>query len=54
MHRAATFGALVMIAVQVSGKATRDAIFLSHFDVTQLPVMIMGAVTLFHAVAPSF
>jgi AAA family ATP:ADP antiporter len=48
--RAATFFALVsatlMIAHQVSGKATRDAIFLSHYDVTQLPKMVIVAALL--------
>ncbi len=36
--------AVVMIAQQVAGKAARDALFLSHFDVTQLPkAVIAGA-----------
>ena len=35
--------AVVMIAHQVSGKATRDALFLSTFDVTSLPQMFIGA-----------
>jgi AAA family ATP:ADP antiporter len=32
-----------MIAFQVGSKATRDALFLSSFNVTSLPVMILGA-----------
>ena len=35
--------AAVMIAHQVSGKATRDALFLSTFDITSLPNMFVGA-----------
>ncbi len=46
----ATFFALVsatlMIAHQVGGKATRDAIFLSYYDVTQLPKMVIVAALL--------
>jgi len=45
--RAATLFALIsatlMIAHQVGGKATRDAIFLSHYDVTQLPKLVIVA-----------
>ena len=38
---AATF----MIAQQIAGKATRDALFLTYFDVSQLPMAMMaGAV----------
>ena len=37
----ATIAAAVMIAQQVGGKATRDALFLSNFEVTSLPVMVM-------------
>jgi len=33
--------AMVMISQQVAGKATRDALFLSHFDVRQLPKVVM-------------
>jgi AAA family ATP:ADP antiporter len=41
----ALFAATTMIAQQVAGKATRDALFLSNFDVTNLPkVMIASAV----------
>ena len=38
---AAAFGAAVLIASQVAGKATRDALFLSHFSVTSLPLMVI-------------
>jgi AAA family ATP:ADP antiporter len=41
----ALFAATTMIAQQVAGKATRDALFLSNFNVTNLPkVMIASAV----------
>ncbi|HEY7679265.1 MAG TPA: hypothetical protein VIC04_02020, partial [Terriglobia bacterium] len=40
---AAMLTAAVMIAHQVGGKATRDALFLSTFDVTSLPEMFIGA-----------
>ena len=40
---AAMFTAAGMIAQQVGGKATRDALFLSTFDVTSLPAMFIGA-----------
>jgi hypothetical protein len=36
-------GAAVMIAQQTGGKATRDALFLTHFEITSLPVMISAA-----------
>lgn len=46
----ATFFALIsatfMIAHQVGGKATRDAIFLSQYDITQLPKMVIVAALL--------
>ncbi|MEE8343491.1 MAG: MFS transporter, partial [Gammaproteobacteria bacterium] len=32
-----------MIAHQVAGKATRDALFLSHFDVSNLPKVVIAA-----------
>lgn len=35
--------AAAMIANQVAGKATRDALFLSNFEVTALPFMLIGA-----------
>ena len=35
--------ATVMIAQQAAGKAARDALFLSHFDVTQLPKVMIAA-----------
>jgi len=38
---AAGFGAAAMIANQVAGKATRDAMFLTHFPVSALPVMVI-------------
>ncbi len=36
-----TLVALLMIATQVAGKATRDALFFSNFDVTALPEMLV-------------
>ncbi len=43
--RFAILTAVVIIAHQVAGKATRDALFLTHFDVTDLPkAVILGAV----------
>lgn len=38
--------ATLMIAHQVAGKATRDALFLSEFDVTALPKMVMASAVL--------
>ncbi len=38
--------ATLMIAHQVAGKATRDAVFLSHYDVTDLPKIVIGAAVL--------
>lgn len=38
--------AMLMIAHQVAGKATRDALFLSQFDVTVLPKMVMASAVL--------
>ena len=35
--------ATLMIAHQIAGKATRDAIFLTHYDVTNLPKMVLIA-----------
>ena len=40
---AAAFTACGMIAHQVGGKAARDAIFLSNFEVTDLPKMLIAA-----------
>ena len=40
---AAAAGAAVMIANQVGAKATRDALFLSNFDIDDLPYMLIGA-----------
>ena len=42
----ALVSATLMIAHQVAGKATRDAVFLSHFDITQLPKMVIVAALL--------
>ena len=39
----AMLGAAAMIAHQVGGKATRDTLFLSSFDVTSLPIMLIGS-----------
>jgi hypothetical protein len=36
-------GSGAVIAQFVAGKATRDALFLAEYDVTRLPVMVMGA-----------
>lgn len=38
--------ALVLIAQQVAGKATRDALFLSSFDVSTLPIVMAVAAVL--------
>ena len=40
---AAVAAATIMIAFQTAAKATRDALFLSSFDVALLPRMIIGA-----------
>jgi len=46
----ATVASAAMIAQQVAGKATRDALFLVQFDVRRLPgMMIIGAVISFAA-----
>ena len=42
----ALFSATLMIAHQVAGKATRDALFLSYFDVTQLPKVVIASAVL--------
>jgi len=39
----ALFAATTMIAQQVAGKATRDALFLSNFDITSLPRIVIAA-----------
>lgn len=39
----AAIAAAVMIAVQVASKATRDALFLSNFNIDQLPAMLVAA-----------
>ncbi len=42
---AATIAAVAMVAQHVIGKATRDALFLSHFPASRLPlVLIVGSV----------
>ncbi|MGZ8398332.1 MAG: hypothetical protein ACXWWN_04770, partial [Gemmatimonadales bacterium] len=40
---AATAAGTVMIAFQIAGKATRDALFLSSFGVDALPAMVIAA-----------
>jgi AAA family ATP:ADP antiporter len=40
---AAAAAGTVMIAFQIAGKATRDALFLSTFGVASLPPMVIGA-----------
>ncbi|HXV91073.1 MAG TPA: Npt1/Npt2 family nucleotide transporter [Gemmatimonadales bacterium] len=40
---AATATSAGLIAVQMAGKATRDALFLSTFDVQSLPAMVMAS-----------
>jgi AAA family ATP:ADP antiporter len=42
----ALISATLMIAHQVGGKATRDAMFLSYYDITQLPKMVIVAALL--------
>ncbi len=37
------FGAAVMIAQHIAGKATRDALFLTYFEVDQLPKIMMAS-----------
>lgn len=39
----ALLSAMLIIAHQVAGKATRDAVFLSHYGVTELPKMLIVA-----------
>ena len=41
--RAATAASAGLIAFQMGGKATRDALFLSTFDVQSLPAMLMAS-----------
>jgi AAA family ATP:ADP antiporter len=40
---AGTVASASMIAFQIAGKATRDALFLSTYDIVALPAMVMGA-----------
>jgi len=42
----AAFAAAVMIAQQVGGKATRDALFLDHYGAMELPKAMLGAAVL--------
>jgi hypothetical protein len=44
--RAAVLAAALLVAQQVAAKATRDALFLSSFDVSRLPVMTSAAALL--------
>jgi AAA family ATP:ADP antiporter len=44
--RLATVVSALLIAFQVSSRATRDALFLSNFPVTRLPSMMAGAAVL--------
>lgn len=39
----AMLGALLLVSVHVAGKAVRDALFLSHFPVADLPQMMIAA-----------
>jgi len=48
----ATVCAFAMIANQVAGKATRDALFLTSFDVTSLPRMVIASALLTMAAVP--
>ncbi len=41
--RFALLSATTMIAHQVAGKATRDGLFLTHFDVAQLPKVVIAS-----------
>lgn len=43
---AAATASAAMIAFQVGGKATRDALFLSSFPVTRLPLMVIASATI--------
>src|SRR5215813_6296663 len=43
---AAVISAGAMIAFQTGGKAARDALFLSNFPVTALPVVLVGSAAL--------
>jgi hypothetical protein len=39
----AMLAALVLMSVHVAGKAVRDTLFLSNFEVTSLPKMMIAA-----------
>jgi len=41
--RLATLAAVTILMQQVAGKAVRDALFLSHFDVSGLPAIIIAS-----------
>src|SRR5918992_1698068 len=43
---AATVAATVIITLQLAGKATRDALFLSTFGIAALPPMVIAAAVL--------
>jgi len=47
----ATLTSTAMIGYQMAAKATRDALFLSSFDVSALPAMVMGSAVLSVALA---
>src|SRR5262252_2654890 len=51
---AATLAAGALIAQQVAGKATRDALFLSTFHVSSLPVMMIASSVVSAAAVLSF
>jgi ATP/ADP translocase len=44
--RSAILAVAMLVAQQVAGKATRDALFLSHFDITALPLAVAAAAVL--------
>src|SRR5215469_3410778 len=41
---AATIAAAALVATHVIGKATRDALFLSHFSPTRLPLVMTASI----------
>jgi hypothetical protein len=43
---AATIAVAALVAAQVIGKATRDALFLSHFSPTRLPIVMIASMVL--------
>ena len=48
----ATVCSTTLIAEQVGGKATRDALFLSSFSITALPTMLMISAVVSLAIIP--